>query len=194
MPFRPVPNARASLKPGTLYAADGGEGWIYYGQVATDQTIGWFRFRTSTLADAPDVLAHPLMSRFSVAHPSIDRALRLGAWCALGRHDVEPVLLDPIETVQWPVGTLTVTVWKQGPRYQTRVEDPAIQDLEIIAAWDAVAHVPARLKADYGTEQAEWHVGGPIWRHRRVKEGFAARFPDAPRHQLPADWVPTEPR
>jgi hypothetical protein len=70
------------------------------------------------------------------------------------------------------------------------VEDPVIQDMELMAVWDAVEHIPARLTADFGAEQADWHVGGPIWRQRRVKEEMAARF-DERWHQLPSDWVPT---
>jgi hypothetical protein len=55
------------------------------------------------------------------------------------------------------------------------VEDPAIQDMELMAVWDAVEHIPARLTADFGTEEASWHVGGPIWRERRIKEEMAER-------------------
>jgi hypothetical protein len=84
-----------------------------------------------------------------------------------------------------------VTVWgRDGLDHDTRVEDPVIQDMELMAVWDAVEHIPARLTADFGAEQADWHVGGPIWRQRRVKEEMAARF-DERWHQLPSDWVPT---
>jgi hypothetical protein len=89
---------------------------------------------------------------------------------------------------------LTVTVWLDGkPAYDTRIEDPAIQKFERIAAWDAEHHLPARLKADFGVEVPAWHVGGPVWRERRVKEEFARRSPDRPEHRLPPDWVPTTP-
>jgi hypothetical protein len=33
---------------------------------------------------------------------------------------------------------------------------------------------------------------GPIWRERKVKEEFARQSPEAPWHQLPDDWEPTE--
>jgi hypothetical protein len=98
-------------------------------------------------------------------------------------------------SILWPVGTLTVTVWSGGkPSYETRVEDPAIQNAERIAVWDAQAHIPERLTADFGAERAEWYVGGPIWRERQVAEERACRSPDAPWEQLPADWVPTNAR
>jgi hypothetical protein len=88
-----------------------------------------------------------------------------------------------------------VTIWlDNAPAWNTRVEDPAIQDMEIMAVWDAEFHVPARLTADYGAEEAPWHVGGPIWRERRLKEEMAARAPDQPWHRLPPDWVPTKTR
>jgi hypothetical protein len=188
--FDPQPKARADLTPGTLYAIDGGAGWIYYGQVAPDRRIGFFRHRTVEMAAPADVLVRPLMSRVIVVSSSIGHALRSGHWRKMGRHDLHPDLLQSCATVQWPVGTLTVTVWINGrPSHNTRVEDPAIQDLEIIAWWDAIAHIPARLVADYGAEPAGY-IGGPIWRERRLKEELARRFPDAPWHQLPADWVP----
>lgn len=92
--------------------------------------------------------------------------------------------------MQWPVGTLAVTVWTDDePSYETRVEDPNIQNAELTAVWDAADHIPERLTADFAAEEAEWHVGGPIWRERRVKEEYARRFPDAAWHQLPPDWV-----
>ena len=77
------------------------------------------------------------------------------------------------------VGTLFVGVSDGDADYDTRVEDPAIQDMEIIASWDAEQHIPARRTADVGPEDAPWHVGGPVWRERRVKEDYARRFPDA---------------
>ena len=93
--------------------------------------------------------------------------------------------------VQWPVGTLLVGVSDGDAEYDTRVEDPAIQNMEVIASWDAEQHIPARLTADFGKETALWHVGGPVWRERRVKEEYARRFPEAPWNQLPPDWVQT---
>jgi len=60
-----------------------------------------------------------------------------------------------------------------------------------MAVWDAQHHVPKRLTADFGVEASEWHVGGPIWRERKVKEEMALRHPDKPWHSLPADWVHT---
>jgi hypothetical protein len=137
------------------------------------------------------VLATPIMSVISVGYPSITRALRSGRWKKLGRLPVVGELTTPRSSVQWPVGTLTVTVCTSDePAYDTRVEDPAIQDMEIMASWDAIEHIPARLTAEFGAEQAEWHVGGPIWRERRIKEEMASRFPDQPWHALPGDWVP----
>jgi hypothetical protein len=90
---------------------------------------------------------------------------------------------------------LTVTVWTDGkPSHNAKVDDPSIQDFEIMAVWDAEYHMPKRLTADFGVETPEWHVGGPIWRERRVKEEMARRHPDKPWHALSDDWVPTSPR
>jgi len=190
LPFDAKSAARADLAPGTCYAIDGGEGWIYYGQVSPDKSIGFFRIRTAELVSPVEIASVPLMSRIGVAYPSIGRAMRLGKWLKIGHSDLHPAFQQPRLTVQWPDRTLVVTVWCDGTAiYDTRVEDPRIQEFEVIAAWDAVAHIPERLKADYGAERAEWHVAGPVWRARLVKEEFARRS-DAPWHQLPHDWVP----
>jgi hypothetical protein len=90
--------------------------------------------------------------------------------------------------VQWPVGTLEVTLWRGGTIVKTtQVHDPAIQDLEIIAAYDAVFHVPSRLRADFTRAHDAWSAGGTVWRERRKKQELASRYPE---HRLPADWVP----
>ena len=189
--FEKIEKARADMKPGTLYAVAGESGWIYYGQVSSDKSVGFFRIRDSEILSGEGVLASPIMSVVSVSYPSIGRALRSGFWKRLGRFSLASTLKFPHPTVQWPVGTLTVTVHQHGlPPYDTRVEDPKIQAFEQMAVWDAEYHIPKRLTADFGAEPSEWHVSGPIWRARRVKEEYAARFPDMPWHRLPSDWVP----
>jgi hypothetical protein len=85
-------------------------------------------------------------------------------------------LISPSVVVQWPIGTQDVTLWSDGTPYRTKVHDPAIQDFEIMAAWDAEYHIPQRLTADFGAEEAAWHVGGRVWRQRRVREERALRF------------------
>jgi hypothetical protein len=191
--FVGYPNARADLKPGTLYALEGEGGWIYYCQVTPERSVGFFRRRDRCVTDVATVLASPVMAVLAVAIPSITRALRHGHWTKLGRYELVDKLRAPKRVVQWPVGTLNVSIWEGAETIQnTRVEDPAIQDLEVMAVWDAQHHIPARLTADFGLEQPAWHVGGPIWRQRKVKEEMAKRSPDQPWHQLPADWVPTK--
>lgn len=188
--FEEAPKARADMIGGSVYALSGEAGWLYYGQVTPDKRVGFFRLRTKQMAELADVLAAPVMTVLSVGIPSITSALRSGRWKKLGRYGVVPNLVEPRPSVQWPVGTLTVTVWTAGRTWNTRVEDPAIQDMEIMAAWDAEAHVPSRLAADFGEEEAPWHVGGPIRRERLIKQEMAARFPDTRWHKLPDDWVP----
>ena len=186
------PKAQADLKSGTLYALVGEGGWIYYGQVTPGKSIGFFRRRDRDVAGNETITASPLMAIIAVGYPSITRALRAGLWMKLGRFAVHQDLLTPPQIVQWPTDTLEVTVWDDsGQSFVTRVDDPRIQNFEQMAVWDAVQHIPTRLTADFGEEEPEWHVGGPIWRERKVKEEMARRFPDAPWHQLPADWVPT---
>lgn len=192
--FEPKPTARADLTAGALYAVTGEDGWIYYGQITPEKKVGFFRRRDRETTTPASVLTEPIMTVTSVGYPSIRRALRDGYWIKLGRFPLGDELRAPRPSVQWPVGTLTVTVWVgDEPDYDTRVEDPAIQDMELMAVWDAVEHIPSRLTADFGAEQAKWHVGGPIWREQRIKEEMAERT-DQPWHQLPADWVPTTKR
>lgn len=187
--FEKTPTARADMVSGSVYALSGEGGWLYYGQVTPDKRIGFFRFRSRKVVEVTKVLAAPVMTVISVGVPSITSALRSGSWKKLGRFGVVPALVEPRPSVQWPVGTLTVTVWTADGTWNTRVEDPAIQDMEIMAAWDAEAHVPPRLAADFGEEEAPWRIGGPIRRERLIKQEMAARFPDAPWHRLPNDWV-----
>jgi len=189
LPFPPSPKARADLKPGALYAIDGDDSYLYYGQVAPNKQIGFFRFRSREVL-IQEALAAPLMSRFAVIYPSIGTALRAGKWLNLGCQELKPDLLEEPVLVQWPVGTLTVTLWKGANILgNTVVHDPEIQDLEIIAAYDATYHVPPRLRADFCETADAWTVGGSIRRQRLKKQDMAARFPQQPWHQLPTDWV-----
>ena len=190
--FEGDPKARADLKAGTLYAVSGDDGWVYYGQVSPDKSVGFFRRRDRQIAEIAEILAQPTMSVVKVAYPSITRALRSGLWKKLGRFDLAHDLEGPRQTIQWPVGTLVVTVWTDGkPSRDTTVDDPTIQDLERMAVWDAQHHIPGRLTADFGVERSEWNVGGPIWRERRIKEELASRNPDKSWQALPAGWVHT---
>jgi hypothetical protein len=195
--FEEDPKARADFKAGTLYAIWGIADWIYYGQVAVDKSVAFFSRRDRKIVAGAEVMASPIMSRVGVVYSSVGQALRSGAWKKLGKYPLHDELGSLQPVVQWPVGTLDVTVWIGHAQSRlTRVEDPSIQNLEIMAAWDAIHHIPARLAVDYAPDEAihtvanVWSIGGPIWRQRRVKEELARRF-DKPWHQLPADWVPT---
>ena len=189
--FEGSPSSRADLKCGTLYAVFGEAQWIYYGQVTPDKRIGFFRRRDRVISAPEDILSASVMAVMSVGRPSITRALRSGAWVRLGRVDLVGALQDSSPIVQWPAGTLIVSVLDGEAEYNTRVEDPAIQNIEVAACWDAEADIPARLTADFGEEEAARTVGGPVWRERLVKERLARDFPDALWHRLPADWAPT---
>jgi hypothetical protein len=190
--FPPLPKARGNLKPGILYAVSGENDWAYYGQITSEKFVGFFKRRDKIVAPIEDILTAPILSIVPVSFPSIGRALRSGLWQALGRFELVQELRQPKTMVQWPVGTNVVTVWcGSNQQYDTRVEDPAIQNLEVIAAWDAEYHIPERLTADFGIETAGWSVGGPVWRERRIKQEMARRFPDQPWHELTDNWVST---
>lgn len=188
--FEKQPKARVDMTGGTLYAVCGVDGWIYYGQVTAEKKIGFFQRRDREPIDAAILLCTPIMAVVAIAYPSITRALRSGLWKKLGRFTTALDLVAPRPMVQWPVGTLTVTVWEaDGTSRDTPVHDPTIQDMELVAVWDAEHHIPGRLMADFGCEQAAWDVGGPIGRERWIREEAARRWPDQPWHKLPDDWV-----
>src|SRR4028119_511279 len=84
LPFPPVPKARASVRPGTVYAMDGGDSYIYYGQIAADESIGFFKYRSKHLSSMEDVFGSSFMSCFHVIPYSIGEALRTGKWLRLG--------------------------------------------------------------------------------------------------------------
>ena len=90
LPFPHLHSARANLKPGTCYAIDGGDAYIYFGQVAFKGECGFFRHRSQN-ASLPEALAAPLMSRFGVLRSSIGAALRLGKWLYLAQQEVNVV-------------------------------------------------------------------------------------------------------
>lgn len=189
--FEPAPTARVDMKPGTLYALQGEGGWLYYGQITPEKNVGFFRRRDRELSDHGAVLASPIMSIITIAWPSITRGLRAGRWRKLGRFPLAQGLQMPCPLVQWTRGETTAEVWLAGERVKTtRIDDPSIQAMERMAVWDAEYHLPERLTADFGEEEAHWHVGGPIWRCRLVAERKAKRW-DEPWHALPDDWVPT---
>lgn len=183
LPFPPTSD-RASFKLATVYAVDGKDDWIYFGQVSAGKKFAFFRFRATTVSAAADALASPVMSRLGVWLATVGTALRAGAWRKLAVMPLVPGLDVPRPFVQWPHFTSTATVWlnqdaRGGPTYDTQIDDPAIQEMEIAAAWDASAHVPKRLRLDYGDVVPDsWYVGGPVWRQRRAALAMARRSPD----------------
>lgn len=189
--FPVLPKARANLTAGVLYGITRSDGFLYCGKMCPNKQLAFFRFRSRDLSAAV-ALQSPLMSRFFVVFPSIGRALRSGHWVALGRFPLRPELeSDPI-LVQWPVGTTTVSLSRGGKNLgETEAWDPKIQEFEVIAAYDAIFHVPARLVADFQAPPDAFKVGGSVRRHRLMKEDFALRFPEKPWHKLPPNWVST---
>ncbi len=172
--------------PRTIYAVDGGEGWTYYAQVTPTRDFGFFRFRSLGIVGHAAALASPIMCRLLIDARSVPRAIQTARWVKVGKEPIHSALLGPRICVQWPSGTSGVIVWQvravggtlQSENRETTIDDPTIQDIEMGASWDAVQHVPDRLKADYGEEAADWHVGGPVWRARRVAVEMARRHPE----------------
>ena len=190
-PFPTLAKARADLAAGALFCIGGSDGFLYYGQVCPNKQIGFFRFRSKGV-DAAGAQACAVMSRFTVGYHSIGRALRSGHWLALGRVPIRLELeLEPV-LVQWPAGSTTVILWQGAHEIgMTDAWDPTVQKLQVIAAYDAIHHVPERLVADFSESPDSWKVGGSVRRHRLLAEDLAKRFPEQPWHQLPENWVST---
>ena len=189
MKFPTVKNARASFVSGTVYAV-AVDDFIFYAQVAANESFGFFNFRSEYLLSIEEVVNFPIMSRFGISHPSVGRALREGYWKKLGKMVLIPELNVSVPTVQWPERETNVSVWLEGEVVkETSAFDPDIQSLEIIMAYDAIYHVPERLKVDYEKNSEEFEYGGSVWRQRKLKEHMANKFPTMPHHQLPSNWI-----
>jgi len=190
LPFKPSPKARANLRAGSVYAIDGGDSHVYFGQIALDKTVGFFKYRSTNISNIEKVLERPLMSRFGVNYQSIGLALRAGNWLNLGKFHLNVELSTIPFVVQWPFGTLEVTIWRGNEEVgKTKIHDPKIQNYEVISSYDAVEHVAERLRGDFEGGNDAWQSGGPVWRMRLKKEKLAERFPSQPGHALPEDWV-----
>lgn len=188
--FEEQSKAKANLKAGALYAVDGQDGYIYYAQVSKTKDFGFFNYRSIELELISNFIQTKIMSRFLVSMPSIGRALREGAWLYLGKELLNSELEVEAHMVQWSVGTIEVEVWCGSEIIKsTTAFDPEIQNLEIIAAYDAIYHAPKRLSADFISPFEGCLVGGSVFRERLNKEYMANKFPEAPWHQLPKNWV-----
>ena len=190
MIFEADTKARADMKPGTLYAISGSLGHIYHGQVTTDKSIGFFHRRDSHLPRPEDILSSSIMSVVTVAYPSITRALRSGIWQKLGRFPLADQLMKLPSRVHWPVGALMVTVCgDDGSEHETSVDDPSIQNLELMMVWDAEHHIPNRLEADFEDKPERWKTGGTVLQKRLQMQESAQQFPDKSWLALPENWV-----
>lgn len=191
MKFPKEPKARASFSQGTVYAVSV-DNFIFYCQVAVNQSLGFFKVRSKELLEVDEILSYPIMSRFGISRPSLGRALREGYWKKIGKRKLNPELVHSVPMVQWAVGELTVSIWLDGAMVKkTSAFDSEIQSYEIIMAYDAISHVPERLSVDYAKDPEQFESGGTVWRQRKLKEHLATKFPNAPYHQLPDEWVYT---
>tara|TARA_Y100001934_G_scaffold246466_1_gene305534 strand:+ start:288 stop:1169 length:882 start_codon:yes stop_codon:yes gene_type:complete len=172
--------AKASFVPGTLYAV-AVDDFIFYCQVAANQSLGFFRVRSYNILEIKEILRYPIMSRFGISRPSLGRALRDGYWIKLGKGNLKQELSESAPTVQWPVGELKVSVWLDGKIVkETSAFDPEIQSFEMVKAYDAIFHVPERLLVDYTEDSEEFESGGTVWRQRKLKEYLANKYSTAP--------------
>jgi hypothetical protein len=174
--FAPDPKARRSLRPGTVYAISGQEGWIYWAQVKSELEVGFFGYRSRELADTAKALEYEVILELTVGHPSIGRALRSGVWKKLGIFPIGQSLAVNRPRIHWSdadrdMGHTQVNVidLTKNETSVTTADDPAIQDLELAAAWDAEHHVPERLAVVFGDkEPAPYALGNVAFIRRRM--------------------------
>lgn len=164
---------RANLGLGYVYAITGSDGMTYAGQIATQNMVGFFRWR-GALPEVNAALECPLMFRCGVSRDSVGRALRAGVWKSLGLRDLHAELRKEPVLVQWPTFSSHAKLW-QGEQIVgiTPIDDPAIQQLEVIAAWHAQHHIPHRLTAEYHNDDSAWS-----WRGRVVDVRRQRSLPD----------------
>jgi hypothetical protein len=176
--FEPDPKARGSLRPGTVYAVSGPDSWIYWAQVKSELEVGFFGFRSQDLADTEIAVQAEIVLELTLSHPSIGRALRSGVWKKLGVFAIGESLAFNRPRVHWSdvdreMGQTQVHVFdltKNEPAV-TSVDDPAIQHLELAAAWDAEYHVPERLAVEFGDrEPAPYALGNVAFMRRQMAD------------------------
>ena len=111
------------------------------------------------------------MVELMLSIPSIGRALRSGVWMKCGIHPISEALLQRRLKVHWSEGDDSVTVkdLSRNEGYQTSPDDPDIQMLDLIAAWDAEYHVPKRLTAEFEGKPELNPWGGPLWTERQSR-------------------------
>ena len=185
LPFSPLPRSRADLRPGTLYAIDGGDSFIDYGQVAPEPLLGFFRFRSRVVSVA-EALSSEIMSRFAVDRSSIGAALRVGKWLGLGRHRLRAELNEEPILVQWPVGTLRVDLWKGSAIVGRRrcayvprafavwsVGEIAVPSLEVSMPTSTTVKDEVRKLAEHLPDDATWEdVQYEIYLRQSIEVGL----------------------
>lgn len=164
------------MRPGTVYAVSGIDSWIYWAQVKSELEVGFFDYRSHELADTDKALRSPIILELTVNLPSIGRAVRSGVWKKLGTFPIGQSLTINRPRIHWPdadrktgqtqVHVIDLTKNESGV---TSVDDPAIQGLELAAAWDAEHHVPARLAVEFGDrEAAPFALGNVAFMRRQM--------------------------
>lgn len=153
---------RAKLKSGYLYAVRGADNLLYVGQVAGQNMVGFLRWR-GEVADVDAAFKSTLMFRCGVFRDSIGRALRSCAWTVVGYRELHPQLQDDPILVQWPNFSTQAWLWRGAHAFgHTTIDDPSIQQLEVIGAWDAEYHIAQRLPAEFNDDELGWQWRGRV--------------------------------
>lgn len=148
------------------------DGRMVVAQVDPWRSIAFFDalgFTTDHLQGA--LSTRPLCILF-VNAPSIGRAMRAGAWQPLGLHPMSDIVRSPKRHAHWPAFSETLVIWSgTSPEAVLRYDDPTVQDVEVMAEWDAQTQVPDRLQHELGLRLIP-KITGPIWRERVLRASF----------------------
>lgn len=147
-------------------------GRTIFAQVDPWRSIAFFNAVAFTRDRLGDTLRTNPMCILHVNWQSVGRALRTGAWCALGVHPMSDLLRSPKRFAHWPGFSETLVIWSgTSPEAVFRHDDPDVQDIELMAEWDAETQVSQRLEHELGL-QLHPKVTGPVWRERMLRASF----------------------
>lgn len=138
--------------------------------------VGFFGYRSRELADTEIALESEIILELTVGHPSIGRALRSGMWKKLGAFPIGQSLAINRPRIHWSdadqrMGQTQVRVvdLARSESSVTSIDDPAIQYLELAAAWDAEYHIPKRLSVAFGDkEPAPYALGNVAFMREQI--------------------------
>ncbi len=159
------------MLPGTVYTVTVGDRTVF-AQVDPWRSVAFFKSQTETGNPLQASLLKQPLCALHVNFQSVGRVLKTGAWRALGVHPMSEIVRSPKRFAHWPSFSETLVVWcGTSPERVLRHDDPEVQDVELMAVWDAQIQVPKRLEDELGI-QFHPNMTGPVWRERILRASY----------------------